>query len=355
MRADHTHHLEGLSPEHCWSLFKNLAFENGASGPYSHLESIGREIVAKCQGLPLAVRALGCLLYPGTDRRKWEEILESEIWDLQDSQRHKILPSLILSYQDLPLHLKRCFAYCSIFPKDHEFDKENLILLWMAEGLLPFSEGNERMGKVGEQYFDELVSKSFFQSVKKESCFVMHDLIHDLAQYTSREFCIRVEDDKVPEISENTHHSLVFCRNFERLDALKRFEALAKIKCLRTYLELPLFPSYELGKRGMVDLRATLSKWRYLRVLSLSIYFLTDLPDSIGELKHLRYLGISRASIEKLPDSVCCLYNLQTMILSRCGNLIELPKRMDKLINLRYLDIRGCEEMASHISQLKNL
>ncbi|KAL6329624.1 hypothetical protein AAG906_022814 [Vitis piasezkii] len=54
---------------HCWSLFENLAFENGASGPYPQLESIGRKIVAKCQGLPLAVKALGCLLYSKTDRR----------------------------------------------------------------------------------------------------------------------------------------------------------------------------------------------------------------------------------------------------------------------------------------------
>ncbi|KAJ9687527.1 hypothetical protein PVL29_016133 [Vitis rotundifolia] len=367
MRADHTHPLGRLFEAHCWSLFEKLAFENGDSGPYPQLKSIGRKIVAKCQGLPLAVKALGCLLYSKTDRRKWEKILESEIWELKDSQDHEIVPSLILSYQDLPLHLKRCFAYCSIFPKDHKFDKENLILLWMAEGLLQFSEGNERMGEVGEQYFDELVSKSFFQKyaskklffqiyASKKSCFVMHDLIHDLAQYTSREFYIRVEDDKVPEISENTHHSLVFCRNFDRLGVFKRFEALAKIKCLLVLNPAPRL-LYKLKKRGRIDFHAILSKWRYLRVLSLCWCGLTDLPDSIGELKYLRYLDVSYTGIKKLPDSVCYLYNLQTMILSSYGRVsfIELPSRMDKLINLRFLDISGWREMPSHISRLKNL
>ncbi|XP_034701830.1 putative disease resistance RPP13-like protein 1 isoform X2 [Vitis riparia] len=343
MRADHTHPLEGLSQAHCWSLFEKLAFENGASGPYPHLESIGRKIVAKCQGLPLAVKALGRLLYPKTDGREWEQILESEIWDLQD---HEIIPSLILSYQDLPLHLKRCLAYCSIFPKDHVFDKENLILLWMAEGLLQFSKGNERMEKVGEQYFDELVSKSFFQKYAlEESYFVMHDLIHDLAQYISSEF----EDDEEQEIYGGTYYSTTVSR---------RFEALAKIKCLRTYLELnirqcPQFPLYMPTKR--VDLHAILSKWRYLRVLSLRFWILTDLPDSIGELKYLRYLDISYSRIKKLSDSVCSLYHLQTMILSGDNCCIELPSRMDKLINLRYLDISGWRETPSHISQLKNL
>ena len=203
MRAD-IHTLEGLSEEHSWSLFEKLAFEDEESGPYPQLESIGRKIVAKCKGLPLAVKSLGSLLYSKTDASEWEKILESEIWSLKDDE---ILPSLILSYQDLPLHLKQCFAYCSIFPKDYEFDKESLILLWMAEGLVQFPKSNERMVEVGEQYLDELLSKCFFQkSVTKESGFVMHDLIHDLAQCISREFCIRFEVDKVSKIPENFRH-----------------------------------------------------------------------------------------------------------------------------------------------------
>ena len=254
------------------------------------------------------------------------------------------------------MHLKRCFAYCSIFPKDHEFDKENLILLWMAEGLLQFSKSNERMEKVGEHYFDELLSKSFFQkSVSEKSCFVMHDLIHDLAQYISREFCIRIEDDKVQEISENTRHSLIFKSNFHGMVGFKGFEALEKIKCLRTYFELRRMEwnIYKLSKR--VDLLIIFFKWRYLRVLSLYSYILNELPDLISELKYLRYLDISYTKIKKLSDSVCYLYHLQTMILPGHDYFIELPSRMDKLINLCYLDISGWREMPSHISRLKNL
>ncbi|KAL6329618.1 hypothetical protein AAG906_022808 [Vitis piasezkii] len=340
MSAAHTHPLEGLS-------------RADYSSPYPLLESIGRAIVAKCQGLPLGVKAIGSLLYSKVDRREWEETLESEIWDFKICG---ILPSLILSYQDLPFHLKRCFAYCSIFPKNHEFNRETLILLWMAEGLLQFSKSNKRMSKVGEQYFDELLSKSFLQkSVFNESWFVMHDLMHDLAQYIFREFCIGFEDDKVQEISVNTRHSSNFISNYDGIVTFKRFEDLAKIKYLRTYLELRAMQwnIYQLSKR--VDLHTILSKWRYLRVLSLHSYVLIELPDSIGELKYLRYLDISHTKIKKLPDSVCYLYNLQTMILSGDSRFIELPSRMDKLINLRFLDISGWREMPSHISRLKNL
>ena len=68
------------------------------------------------------------------------------------------------------------------------------IIIILQEGLLQFPKSNERMVEVGEQYFDELLSKCFFffqKFVTEESRFVMHDLIHDLAQCISREFCIR--------------------------------------------------------------------------------------------------------------------------------------------------------------------
>ena len=55
-----------------------------------------------------------------------------------------------------------------------------IIIIILQEGLVQFPKSNERMVEVGEQYFDELLSKCFFhKSVTKESCFVMHDLVHD--------------------------------------------------------------------------------------------------------------------------------------------------------------------------------
>ena len=62
--------------------------------------------------------------------------------------------------------------------------------------------------------------------------------------------------------------------------------------------------------------------------------------------------------IKRLPESICCLCNLQTMMLSKCPLLLELPSKMGKLINLCYLDISGStslKEMPNDIDQLKSL
>ncbi|KAJ9685831.1 hypothetical protein PVL29_017767 [Vitis rotundifolia] len=360
MRAVHTHRLGELSPQHCWRLFEKLAFQDRDSNAFVELEPIGRQIVDKCQGLPLAVKALGRLLRSKVEKREWEDVFDSEIWHLPSGP--EILPSLRLSYHHLSLPLKHCFAYCSIFPRNHEFDKEKLILLWMAEGLLHPQQGDKRrMEEIGESYFDELLAKSFFQkSIKKNSYFVMHDLIHALAQHVSEVFCAQEgDDDRVPKVSEKTRHFLYFKSDYDRMVTFKKFEAITKAKSLRTFLEVKpsqYKPWYILSKRVLQDI---LPKMRCLRVLSLRGYNITDLPKSIGNLKHLRYLDLSFTMIQKLPESVCYLCNLQTMILRRCSCLNELPSRMGKLINLRYLDIFGCDsliEMSTYgIGRLKSL
>ena len=63
------------------------------------------------------------------------------------------------------------------------------------------------------------------------------------------------------------------------------------------------------------------------------------LPDSIGELIYLHYLNLSLTGKRTLPESLCNLYNLQTLNLFGCYKLTMLPRGMQNLVNLCYLDI----------------
>ncbi|KHN36355.1 Putative disease resistance RPP13-like protein 1 [Glycine soja] len=324
--------LNKLSNEDCWLVFANHAFPPSESSGEDKraLEKIGREIIKKCNGLPLAARSLGGMLRRKHAIRDWNNILESDIWELPESHR-KIIPALRISYHYLPPRLKRCFVYCSLYPKDYEFQKNELILLWMAEDLLKFPNKGKAL-KVGYEYFDDLVSRSFFQRSSNRTWgnyFVMHDLVHDLALYLGGEFYFRSEElGKETKIGIKTRHLSVT----EFSDPISDIEVFDKLQYLRTLLAID-FKDSSFNKEKAPGIVA--SKLKCLRVLSFCGFASLDvLPDSIGKLIHLRYLDLSHSSVETLPKSLCNLYNLQTLKLYNCRKLTKLPSDMCNLVNL---------------------
>ncbi|CAN4119257.1 unnamed protein product [Withania somnifera] len=116
-----------LSSEVSWALFKRHSLENRYPDEHPELEEIGKQIADKCKVLPLALKALAGILRSKSDVEEWRAILRSEIWELP-SCSNGILPALMLSYNDLPAHLKQCFAYCVIYPKDYQFPKARKVI-----------------------------------------------------------------------------------------------------------------------------------------------------------------------------------------------------------------------------------
>ncbi|XVF18571.1 hypothetical protein REPUB_Repub11eG0034300 [Reevesia pubescens] len=351
--AVNTFHLDKLSHDDCLSIFTQHALRARNFDGHLEFKEVGENMVRKCNGLPLAAEAIGGLLRKRKNLAEWEKIYEDEIWDLPEDTC-RIIPALRLSYHHLPAHLKRCFAYCSIFPKDYEFEEEEIILLWRAEGFLQQKAKNQ-IQDLGNQYFRDLVSRSFFQiSNKDESLFVMHDLMNDLAQLVAGEICSKLEGDKQQKVSNRTRHSSYVGSG---CDGVKKFDAFEQLKHLRTFLPimLPWTGRCYLTNFVVADL---LPRLECLRVLSLSGYFITELPDFFENLKHLRYLDFSYTRIKCLPDSVCTLYHLETLILRECEKLEKLPTEMENLVNLHYLDISGADlvkRMPFGIGKLTNL
>uniref|UniRef100_M1CYT7 Disease resistance protein R3a n=1 Tax=Solanum tuberosum TaxID=4113 RepID=M1CYT7_SOLTU len=337
-----------LSSEVSWDLFKQHSLENRDPEEHPELEEVGKQISHRCKGLPLALKALAGILRSKFEVNEWTDILRSEIWELPHHP-NGILPALMLSYNDLPPHLKRCFAFCAIYPKDYLFCKEQVIHLWIANGLVQQLHS-------ANQYFLELRSRSLFERVRKSSKwtsreFLMHDLVNDLAQIASSNRCIRLEDIEASHMLERTRHLSYSMddRDFGKLKILKKLEQL------RTLLTINIrWYSSHLSKRVLHDILPRLTS---LRALSLSQYQNKELPNDLFiKLKHLRFLDLSWTFIKKLPDSICVLYNLETLLLSHCIFLKELPLHMEKLINLRHLDIsEGRLETLPHPSKLKSL
>ncbi|CAL5331504.1 unnamed protein product [Camellia sinensis] len=357
MGAVKLHDIEVLSAEDCWSLFAQHAFENRSIDANPNLVSIGKKIAEKCKGLPLAAKALGGLLLCKERDEEWEDVLHSKIWDLP--QESDILPALRISYHHLPSHLKQCFAYCSIIPNDYEFEEEELVFLWMAEGFIQ-KQRKKQMEDVGGEYFRELLSRSFFKPsyTSKRSKFVMHDLINDLAQVVARDTCFRL-DDKLKDQEQYINLKKVRHSSYmqEYYEGMKKFEIFDRAMHLQTFLPFHLqnISDYNLASNVPLNL---LPKLRCLRVLNMSRYHITEVPNSVGDLKHLRYLNFSGTLIEELPESLGSLYNLQTLMLRKCRNLKKLPTDLGNLIDLRHLDTtdaHALEEMPLGIGKLASL
>ncbi|PWA61204.1 NB-ARC domains-containing protein [Artemisia annua] len=339
LNHDHPYILQKLSPDDALSLFAQNALGENNFDLFPELRQHGEGIVQKCDGLPLALEALGRLLRNRNDEEEWKRLLDNEIWMLEDEGG--ILPALRLSYHDLSACLKQLFAYCCLIPKDCVFEKKDLILWWMAEGFLHNSATNKTMERLGEEYFQELLSRSFFQRVPDdESLFVMHDLMNDLATFVAGEFYSRLDIDVEKNVRKEAfkkyRHMSFVCEGSMTYNKFKAFE---RANSLRTFLAMPndvqLFNC--LSSKILVDI---LPQLPLLRVLSLSRLNIDEVPECVGNMKHLRYLNLSRTRITHLPESICNLYNLQTLIVSGCDKLTKLPDNFLKLKNLRHFDIR---------------
>ncbi|XLT45701.1 hypothetical protein HN873_038305, partial [Arachis hypogaea] len=301
--------LKGLPENECWQLFTKCAFqEEKDEEKYPRLKQIGEQIVQKCKGVPLAITTLGCLLRSKChDENEWRKIRDSEVWNLNQEETD-ILPSLKLSYNHLPPEVKQCFSYCSCFPKDYEYMAIELIMFWMAHGLLQPTREEEDAEDIGELYIKKLVSTSLlqieegypyhyfdFQNLITFKRFKMHDLVHDVAQLTMKE-------------SSKT----------------------------RTVMQ---------EGQQEASIEWTSDKFNYLRVLHLTKYMeSSSLPDDCFATmkKHLRYLHLQAGNcrnLKKLPDSICKLQNLQSLSLRGFDGLQKLCKNMKNLIYLQYLHL----------------
>ncbi|XP_029128918.1 putative disease resistance protein RGA1 [Cajanus cajan] len=324
MEAFRVHRLIELSYDDSWLLFKHHAFGYDREES-EELVEIGKYIVRKCVGSPLAIKTLGSLLRGESEVQQWQNIKESEIWDIKEescltSGENSILRALKLSYVNLDLSLRRCFSFCAIFPKGSAIVKEELIHLWMANGFIK-PEGNLEVDDVGHKVWKKLYGRSFFQEAKSDefgiiTSFKMHDLFHDLAQFVVGEECVVYK----------VHHLNLLERN--ESESVNK-ASLDRVESLRTFLD----DSYWYKKN--VPLLPLNNSLRALKISSRQV-------SPVMDLTHLRYLNLHGSYVICLPRSICRLEKLQILKLEECHNLLRLPKHLTQLQDLRHIVINRC-------------
>ncbi|KAK3431305.1 hypothetical protein EUGRSUZ_E03170 [Eucalyptus grandis] len=333
-----SYRLEALRTESSVDLLMKMACQEEEKTRNPIKVDIGRRIVKMFDGIPLAIRMIGSLLFSKKTEEEWLHF-EREISEYSSDQVHLYAISE-LSYIHLPCHLKQCFAYCSLFPRDWVIDKQLLMSLWIAEGfILPIDNGDWDMEDIAHDYFMDLLRRNFFQDCVKDelgnvtSC-RMHHVVHDVAHLV-----VGNEYGTIDHLQSRARHiswDLTLYPYMYRAYCVRTFIKTSQIKSLRWETQM--------GEKTLCNL---ILSFKLLRALDLHDSGIEKLPSSICELKHLTFLDLSEnEGIVRLPDSVTRLETLQVLKLNMCYKLIELPRDIRKLVNLRQLEIGNCNALS---------
>ncbi|XP_020583441.1 disease resistance protein RGA2-like [Phalaenopsis equestris] len=332
--------IKGLEEDVCLKLLNTHAFLGVANlGSHKKLIDIASSIVKKLSGSPLAAKVIGGVLNSNMNETFWKNILNTtDILNVKLEPGHNnILPILKLSFTFLRQPLQNCFAFCGIFPQDHEFDKDDLVRMWIALGFIQESsiEG-ETLEAIGGRYFDVLVRRSFFDEFQddKRIYYKMHDLLHDLAQSISSEECCGFVGDNVLsfKIPNNVRHLFVKTGNPEVLRMIKDVKNLHSL----FFINGNVFEDFtevftEIFKAS-----------RCIRLLFIDSPQQIKMFEAIKNLRHLRYLNFN-GSLTQMPRSLSSLYHLQFIIYNNCvgGTCSDdfLPSDLSNLSNLRHLKL----------------
>ncbi|XP_042425346.1 putative disease resistance protein RGA3 [Zingiber officinale] len=342
MKPAYIHSVEKMNEESGWILLKHLVFEGGEEeDEISSLEEIGIKLVKKCDGLPLAIKAIGGVLYQ-QNKAKWEEVLESDAWKMDQIEEE--LRPLYLSYEDLPSTLKQCFLYCSLYPQKNMYYKE-VVQFWVAEGLIVDDQDKSRKdlptGKqktledLGEEIYRELILRNLLEADAivdvSKNYFSMHDHFRSLGAHLMREEGILYRHGREFKTDENIKIRRLSISNMAPKLVLP--SQILNQACLRTLILM------ESPKTKAIE-DSVLQSLPCLRVLDLTSTSIEKIPDCIGDLLHLRYLDLDGTNIREIPTTIGNLVYLQNLNISECQYLERLPKSITMLHNLRCLDMR---------------
>ncbi|WCJ32476.1 Disease resistance RPP13-like protein 4 [Euphorbia peplus] len=334
------HQPKPLNKQESWLLFSKFAFSRcrGKCPPDDRFEKVGKQILDKCGGLPLAIKTIAALLAPKTNSLvQWTDINKNFHELTVGEQIETVMASLQLSYDELPTHLKQGLLCFSIYPEDFEIHAEQLIHWWVGEGLI-HGKGSKTAKEVGFEYLSDLVTRCLVEAVQRRDydgrVYIcrMHDMV--------RELTIKIaEEESFGSFDEQSRQKLTGDPRWLGFTREMNLKSLRKSSRFRALLVMP---------SNKVTLGRNIPCLTSLRVLDLSLnrmenVSVDDLLVWICSLKRLACLNLSGVpGLTQLPNVVRNLRNLQILILNGCNNLVKLNPSIISLRKLVILDLGSC-------------
>ncbi|XP_060210048.1 putative late blight resistance protein homolog R1A-10 isoform X2 [Lycium barbarum] len=303
-----------MDTDESWNLFQSIVFSNEEL-PSDEFETIGKQIVDKCEGLPLTVVVVaGFLSKSERTIEDWESVAKDVKSFVTNDPGKQCLHVLGLSYNHLTSNLKACLLYFGFFPEDYKISAKTLVRLWIAEGFLKLEKDLEgEAEKCLQDLVDRclvLVSEKSMDESKIKSCKV-HDLIHELClREAKRQNIFVMKDiacndyDSYRALLTPGHHHWIRRQTYDEDNNL--LNLTRSLYRTRSLFFLPESYPYRF------TLKAGLNHFNLLRILDLSPINCKIFPPEILCLIWLRYLAMYGDF--HIPSEICRLWNLQTFI-----------------------------------------
>ncbi|KAL9170221.1 hypothetical protein ABFS82_04G130400 [Erythranthe guttata] len=149
--------LNLLEKSQSWDLLREKIFAEERCP--DELEGTGKSIATKCRGLPLALVVIAGVLAKSKTEEHWVSIEKDVTSAVNNQDDESCMKILLLSYNNLPIHLKPCFLYFAVFPEDHIIIAERLVRLWVAEGFIRQC-GHKSLEEIGKEYLEDLIDRN---------------------------------------------------------------------------------------------------------------------------------------------------------------------------------------------------
>ncbi|GKV49037.1 hypothetical protein SLEP1_g55809 [Rubroshorea leprosula] len=360
--------VEPLSFQESFNLFLDKVGRQVLQVP--NLEGILKLIVEECGGLPLAIVVIAESMKGEDDVKVWNNALtelRERVKSVTGSDQ-KIFKRLRFSYDRLDnSEIQSCFLYCSLFPEDYPFEREELVEGWIDEGLIDVLPNRKAAYERGQAFLNRLVKNCLLEKTvdRRGDVFKLHDVLRDMAvKSIGPEFGYMVKagmkltevpdergwgnDLKKVSLMENNipKISLGLCPKCPTLSTLILSNNPNLSEIPESFFEgMPELKVLDLSETGIEALPNSISNLEKLSSMRLRwCQRLRYLPH-LAKLTVLKKLDLFRSRIEVVPQGLEKLISLENLDLRYCYNLKEIPMGMlSNLYNLQYL-ILGFENL----------
>ena len=170
-----------LSQPDAWDLFREKVGQDFVDHP--GIAPVARYVANECFGLPLAIVTVASSVKGVHNLHEWRNKLREISRHVKgaNGMEEKVFQQLKCSYDSLrDEKVKHCFLCCALYPKGYEIDTDELINLWIVEGLVEKMDSMQQQKDKGYTILNKLKNNCLIEEGDRGGV-KLHEVVRDMA------------------------------------------------------------------------------------------------------------------------------------------------------------------------------